>query len=73
MRNFLMSTAVLAMGLTAAGSAQAALKVRGLYKGPEDGKFSAEMRDALIAFQQKSSLTPTGVPDPATLWTLLNP
>lgn len=53
--------------------AQAALKVRGLYKGPEDGKFSAEMREALIAFQQKSSLAPTGVPDPATLWTLLNP
>lgn len=53
--------------------AQAALKIRGLYQGQEDGKFSPEMRDALIAFQKQSSLTPTGVPDPATLWTLLNP
>lgn len=52
---------------------QAALKTRGLYRGDEDGKFSPEMRDALIAFQRQSSLTATGVPDPATLWTLLNP
>ena len=52
---------------------QAALKTRGLFKGDEDGKFSPEMRDALMAFQRQSSLTPTGVPDPATLWTLLNP
>ena len=52
---------------------QAALKTRGLYKGDENGKFSPEMRDALIAFQRQSSLTTTGVPDPATLWTLLNP
>ena len=53
--------------------AQAALKVRGLYQGEEDGKFSPAMRDALIVFQQQTSLSPTGVPDPATLWTLLNP
>ncbi len=53
--------------------AQAALKIRGLYQGAEDGKFSTELRDALTAFQRQSSLTPTGVPDPATLWTLLNP
>ena len=52
---------------------QAALKSRGLYNGDETGRFSPEMRDALIAFQTKSSLTATGVPDPATLWTLLNP
>lgn len=52
---------------------QAALKSRGLYKGDENGKFSPEMRDALMAFQRQSSLTATGVPDPATLWTLLNP
>ncbi len=53
--------------------AQAALKIRGLYQGQEDGKFSPEMRDALIEFQKQGSLAPTGVPDPATLWTLLNP
>lgn len=52
---------------------QAALRRRGLYAGEETGKFSPEMRTALLAFQQKSSLALTGVPDPATLWTLLNP
>lgn len=52
---------------------QAALKLRGLYKGEENGKFTPETRNALVAFQRQSSLEPTGVPDPATLWTLLNP
>lgn len=53
--------------------AQAALGARGLYQGEEDGVFSPGMRDALIAFQRSAELYETGVPDPATLWTLLNP
>lgn len=53
--------------------AQAALQVRGLYSGPEDGRFTAELRKAFLDFQGKSDLSPTGVPDPATLWMLLNP
>jgi len=31
------------------------------------------MRDALIEFQKTAQLDLTGVPDTATLWTLLNP
>ena len=54
-------------------AAQAALKAQGLYRGEEDGQFSPQVRDALLAFQRKSDLYQTGVPDPATLWTLLNP
>ncbi len=53
--------------------AQSALSARGLYRGQEDGVFSPQMRDALIAFQRGANLYETGVPDPATLWTLLNP
>lgn len=53
--------------------AQAALGARGLYHGAEDGAFSSQMRDALLAFQRNAKLFETGVPDPATLWTLLNP
>lgn len=53
--------------------AQGALRARGFYRGEEDGKFSPQMRDALIAYQKKADLFETGVPDPATLWTLLNP
>jgi hypothetical protein len=53
--------------------AQAALGARGLYHGAEDGVFSPQMRDALLAFQRSADLYETGVPDPATLWTLLNP
>ncbi|MXP43082.1 peptidoglycan-binding domain-containing protein [Allopontixanthobacter sediminis] len=58
---------------TILGRAQAALKTRGLYSGEETGKFSPEMREALKAFQRQASLDATGVPDPATLWFLLNP
>lgn len=53
--------------------AQASLAARGLYRGSEDGVFSPQMRDALLAFQRSANLFETGVPDPATLWTLLNP
>ena len=52
---------------------QAALRSRGLYDGEEDGNFSPKMRDALLAYQRSADLYETGVPDPATLWTLLNP
>jgi hypothetical protein len=53
--------------------AQAALRIHGYYTGEEDGRYSASLRDAFLEFQRKSDLEPTGVPDPATLWTLLNP
>lgn len=52
---------------------QAALKTRGLYQGEETGSFTPELRDALKEFQRQSSLDATGIPDPATLWSLLNP
>lgn len=53
--------------------AQAALQLRGFYKGPEDGTFSPELRQAFRDFQRSVGLAETGVPDPATLWKLLNP
>lgn len=53
--------------------AQAALTLRRLYSGPEDGRYTPELRQALIAFQGAARLTPTGIPDAATLWSLLNP
>lgn len=52
---------------------QSALRNRGLYRGADDGNYSAEMRDALRTFQRQVKLDETGVPDPATLWKLLNP
>lgn len=53
--------------------AQAALRLRGLYTGPEDGTFPPALREAFRAFQRSVGLNETGVPDPATLWKLLNP
>lgn len=53
--------------------AQAALKRRGLYAGQENGRYSSELRLSLVKFQQSAKLQPSGLPDPATLWTLLNP
>lgn len=53
--------------------AQAALQLRGLYSGPEDGTFTPALRDAFRDFQRSVGLNETGVPDPATLWKLLNP
>jgi len=53
--------------------AQAFLKQRGLYLGAEDGVFTPAVRDAFKKFQQEKGLTPSGLPDSATLWTLLNP
>lgn len=53
--------------------AQAALQLRGLYSGPEDGTFTPALRQAFREFQRSVGLDATGVPDPATLWKLLNP
>jgi peptidoglycan hydrolase-like protein with peptidoglycan-binding domain len=53
--------------------AQAALKLRGLYNGPEDGTYTPALREAFRGFQHSVGLETTGVPDPATLWKLLNP
>lgn len=53
--------------------AQGALRRQGFYNGPEDGAFSPALRDAFRKYQQQQKLDPTGVPDPGTLWTLLNP
>jgi hypothetical protein len=54
-------------------SAQAELTKKGLYRGEADGKFSPETKSAILAFQKQAKLPPSGVPDPATLWFLLNP
>ncbi|PLK26995.1 peptidoglycan-binding protein [Novosphingobium sp. TH158] len=53
--------------------AQSALARRGLYRGAASGTFDAPTQKAFAAFQSGASLQPTGVPDPATLWKLLNP
>lgn len=52
---------------------QAALKSRKLYAGPIDGKFTPEVKTALEAFQKTAKIEPTGLPDSATMWALLNP
>lgn len=53
--------------------AQAALAHRGFYKGQVDGLYDAEVKAALQEFQRSAELDPSGIPDPATLWVLLNP
>ncbi|QFT76462.1 peptidoglycan-binding domain-containing protein [Erythrobacter sp. THAF29] len=53
--------------------AQGELARRGLYRARPDGKDSPEFRSALTQFQKLSKLDPSGVPDVATLWVLLNP
>lgn len=52
---------------------QAELKRRGLYSGAQDGRFSPQVKQAFASFQKSKKLDPTGIPDPATLWMLLNP
>ncbi len=49
------------------------LKRKGLFTPAPDGKFSPATKAALLAFQTRSKLPATGVPDTATVWTLLNP
>jgi hypothetical protein len=53
--------------------AQAALARKGVYHGAQTGVFDAETRAGFATFQKNVSLNPTGLPDPATLWLLLNP
>ena len=53
--------------------AQSALHRQGRYSGPEDGRDSPQLHEAFRAFQKASNLLPTGLPDSATLWKLLNP
>ena len=53
--------------------AQDGLAQKGLYKGPSDGQFTPQTKSALQSFQKSAKLDPTGLPDPATLWVLLNP
>jgi len=52
---------------------QQALKIHGFYTGGEDGRFSKQLSDSFSRFQKSKGLEATGVPDPATLWMLLNP
>lgn len=52
---------------------QAVLRNTGFYQGEIDGKFNEQTRNAVANFQKAKGLTPTGIPDPATLWMLLNP
>lgn len=49
---------------------QEELARRGLYKGPADGRFTQDTRDALMAFQSDLKFERTGFPDQATLWRL---
>jgi len=53
--------------------AQDELARRGLYRGKLDGADSPEFRSAITQFQQLARLDPSGLPDVATLWVLLNP
>lgn len=53
--------------------AQSALARKGLYRGGATGLFDQPTKLAFVSFQKSVSLDQTGLPDPATLWMLLNP
>ena len=53
--------------------AQSALARKGLYSGTATGLYDQPTKLAFASFQKSVSLDPTGLPDPATLWMLLNP
>ena len=53
--------------------AQSELARRGLFRGEANGQYTPETRTALSQFQTLAKLDPTGIPDTATLWVLLNP
>jgi hypothetical protein len=53
--------------------AQSALARKGLYRGTATGLYDQPTRAAFTTFQKSVSLDQTGLPDPATLWMLLNP
>ncbi|MBZ0251817.1 MAG: peptidoglycan-binding protein, partial [Candidatus Methylomirabilis sp.] len=46
---------------------QAALKAQGVYAGPVDGRFTEEVRAAVLRLQQDKGLRADGVAGPATL------
>lgn len=53
--------------------AQSQLTRRGFYNGAAIGQFDDATKRAFAAFQTSTKLEPTGIPDPGTLWMLLNP
>lgn len=53
--------------------AQTELAKQKLYNGSADGRYTPQLKLALQNFQRSARLTPSGMPDPATLWALLNP
>jgi hypothetical protein len=53
--------------------AQSALARKGMYSGTATGLFDQPTKLAFVSFQKSVSLDQTGLPDPATLWMLLNP
>jgi hypothetical protein len=53
--------------------AQSELARRGFFRGEANGVYTPETRDAFSQFQTLAKLDPTGIPDTATLWVLLNP
>lgn len=53
--------------------AQSALAQRGIYRGTATGLYDQPTKLAFASFQKSVSLDQTGLPDPATLWMLLNP
>lgn len=52
---------------------QLRLADRGLYAGQPDGVFGPKTRDAIATFQISEGLDGTGLPDPLTVWKLLQP
>lgn len=53
--------------------AQSALAQQGLYAGAADGLFGPKTRAAFEAFQEKSNIEKTGLPDQQTLYRLFAP
>ena len=53
--------------------AQAELKKKGLLASEPDGKYTPATGAAIRAFQTQAKLPVSGLPDPTTLWVLLNP
>ena len=52
---------------------QVQLADRGLYAGRPDGVFGPRTQDAIATFQISEGLDGTGLPDPLTVWKLLQP
>ena len=56
--------------MPSAGDIQAALKRAGFYKGPVDGQFGAQTKEAVKKFQEANKMNPDGVVGSKT-WQLL--